>query len=105
MSARRMAIKTVFGEHAAKLNISSTKSMTGHSARRRGGRGSDRRHPGRARQTSIPPTINYEFPDPACDLNYTPNVAVRRTIRYALSNTFGFGGHNASSLFKKYTGE
>jgi 3-oxoacyl-[acyl-carrier-protein] synthase II len=51
---------------------------------------------------TIPPTINYEFPDPACDLNYTPNVAAKKTVRYALSNTFGFGGHNASLLVKKY---
>jgi 3-oxoacyl-[acyl-carrier-protein] synthase II len=53
----------------------------------------------------IPPTINYEFPDPLCDLNYTPNTTVRRKVRYALSNTFGFGGHNATLLMKKYTPE
>jgi 3-oxoacyl-[acyl-carrier-protein] synthase II len=51
----------------------------------------------------IPPTINYEHPDPACDLDYTPNVAARRVVRYAISNTFGFGGHNATLLVKKYT--
>lgn len=51
---------------------------------------------------TIPPTINYEFPDSACDLNYTPNVAAQRTVNYALSNTFGFGGHNASLIVKKY---
>ncbi|MBM2845211.1 MAG: FabB, partial [Bacteroidetes bacterium] len=50
----------------------------------------------------IPPTINYEFPDPACDLNYTPNIAAKRPVQYSLSNTFGFGGHNATILFKKY---
>jgi 3-oxoacyl-[acyl-carrier-protein] synthase II len=50
----------------------------------------------------VPPTINYEVPDPACDLNYTPNTPVAREINYALSNTFGFGGHNATQLFKKY---
>jgi 3-oxoacyl-[acyl-carrier-protein] synthase II len=50
----------------------------------------------------IPPTINYEFPDPACDLDYTPNVAVKRNITYAISNTFGFGGHNATILVKKF---
>jgi 3-oxoacyl-[acyl-carrier-protein] synthase II len=55
------------------------------------------------REDLIPPTINLEFPDPACDLNYTPNKAVRRTVRYAISNTFGFGGHNASLLIKKCT--
>jgi 3-oxoacyl-[acyl-carrier-protein] synthase II len=50
----------------------------------------------------VPPTINYEFTDPACDLNYTPNTPVKRDLRYAMSNTFGFGGHNATLLFKKY---
>jgi len=50
----------------------------------------------------IPPTINYEVPDPECDLNYTPNVAVKKDIKVALSNTFGFGGHNATLIFKKY---
>jgi 3-oxoacyl-[acyl-carrier-protein] synthase II len=51
----------------------------------------------------IPPTINYETPDPACDLDYTPNTAVKRVVEYALSNTFGFGGHNATLLVKKFT--
>lgn len=50
----------------------------------------------------IPPTINYETPDPNCDLNYTPNVAVKRDIKAAISNTFGFGGHNVSLCFKAY---
>lgn len=50
----------------------------------------------------VPPTINLEEPDPECDLNYCPNVAVKKDITYALSNTFGFGGHNASLLFKKF---
>jgi len=49
----------------------------------------------------IPPTINYETPDPACDLNYTPNTAVRKPVRAALSNSFGFGGHNASVIFSQ----
>jgi 3-oxoacyl-[acyl-carrier-protein] synthase II len=53
-------------------------------------------------KSMVPPTINYEVPDPACDLNYTPNTPVAREINYALSNTFGFGGHNATLLFKKY---
>ena len=52
----------------------------------------------------VPPTINYEEPDPDCDLNYTPNTAVEREVKYSLSNTFGFGGHNASLLFKKFEG-
>ncbi len=50
----------------------------------------------------IPPTINYEFPDPDCDLNYVPNKAVQATVNIAISNTFGFGGHNASLLFRAY---
>ena len=54
------------------------------------------------REGIIPPTINYENPDEECDLNYTPNKAVKRDIKYGLSNSLGFGGHNASVLFKKY---
>ena len=50
----------------------------------------------------IPPTINYEVPDPECDLNYVPNTAIRQTVNIAISNTFGFGGHNASLLFRAY---
>jgi 3-oxoacyl-[acyl-carrier-protein] synthase II len=95
-----MAIKAVFNNHAAKVNISSTKSMTGHLL---GAAGAVEAIAAiMACYTDIiPPTINYEFPDPACDLNYTPNVAVKRTVHYALSNTFGFGGHNATLLVKK----
>ena len=95
------AIKTVFGDHARILNISSTKSMTGHLL---GAAGAVEAIATilAIRNGRIPPTINYETPDPACDLNYTPNVPAERTLRYALSNTFGFGGHNASLLFKKY---
>jgi len=95
------AIKTVFGDHARVLNISSTKSMTGHLL------GAAGAVEGIASVLAIvndvvPPTINYEFPDPQCDLNYTPNVPVQRTVNVAMSNTFGFGGHNATLLFKKY---
>jgi 3-oxoacyl-[acyl-carrier-protein] synthase II len=99
-----LAIKEVFGEHARTLSISSTKSMTGHLL---GAAGAVEAIAAiMATMTDqIPPTINYEFPDPLCDLNYTPNTAVRRKIRYALSNTFGFGGHNATLLMKKYTPE
>jgi 3-oxoacyl-[acyl-carrier-protein] synthase II len=50
----------------------------------------------------MPPTINYEFPDPECDLNYIPNKPIQKDVKAAISNTFGFGGHNASLLFKKY---
>lgn len=97
-----MAIKTVFGEHASKLNISSTKSMTGHLlgataaiefiATAKG-----------IQQSCVPPTINYEEQDPDCDLNYTPNQCVSKPIGYALSNSFGFGGHNASLTLKSYS--
>ncbi|HCV44429.1 MAG TPA: beta-ketoacyl-[acyl-carrier-protein] synthase II, partial [Bacteroidetes bacterium] len=80
--------------------ISSTKSMTGHLL---GAAGAVEAIAAiMACYTDIiPPTINYEFPDPACDLNYTPNVAVKRNVRCALSNTFGFGGHNATLIVKK----
>ena len=97
-----IAIKTVFGEHAKKMNISSTKSMTGHLL---GAAGAVEAIAAimACKEDTIPPTINYEFPDPVCDLNCTPNTAVRRTVNYALSNTFGFGGHNATLLVKKHT--
>jgi len=95
------AIKKLFGEHAYKLAISSTKSMTGHLLGATGALESI------AcilvlNKSIIPPTINLDEPDPECDLNYTPKVAVERNVDYALTNTFGFGGHNSSLLFKKY---
>ena len=94
------AIKVAFGSHAFNVNISSTKSMTGHLL---GAAGAVEAIAAimACYTDSIPPTINYEFPDPACDLNYTPNVAVKRNVRCALSNTFGFGGHNATLIVKK----
>lgn len=94
------AIKTVFGDHAYKTSISSTKSMTGHLL---GAAGAVEAIAAimACYADVIPPTINYEVPDPACDLNYTPNVAARHPVHYALSNTFGFGGHNATILVKK----
>ncbi len=100
--AETQAIKAVFGDHAKKLNISSTKSMTGHLL------GAAGAVEGIASIMSIVtntvhPTINLEFPDPECDLNYTPNKSVQRTVNVALSNTFGFGGHNATLLFRRYT--
>jgi 3-oxoacyl-[acyl-carrier-protein] synthase II len=96
-----MAIKTVFKEHAKKVAVSSTKSMIGHLLGGAGGveaiftiltigRG------------IIPPTINYQTPDPGCDLDYVPNVARKATVRVALSNSFGFGGTNAVLAFKKF---
>ena len=94
------AIKAVFGEAAYGLRISSTKSMTGHLL---GGAGAmEAMASVKAIQEGvIPPTINYETPDPTCDLDYTPNVAVRKPVRAALSNSFGFGGHNASVIFSE----
>ncbi len=94
------AIKAVFGEHARKLNISSTKSMTGHLLGAAGG--VEAVFTVMALKTGIiPPTINQEHPDPACDLNYTPNVAVERNVNVAISNSFGFGGTNACIAFRK----
>jgi 3-oxoacyl-[acyl-carrier-protein] synthase II len=92
------AIKSVFGSHAYKLMVSSTKSMTGHLL------GAAGALEGIAcllaiRDGCIPPTINYETPDPALDLDYVPNAARARPIRTALSNSMGFGGHNASLIF------
>jgi 3-oxoacyl-[acyl-carrier-protein] synthase II len=88
------AIKTVFGDYAYKLNVSSTKSMIGHLL---GAAGSVELIVCilAIKNGVIPPTINYEIPDPDCDLNYTPNQPVERKIFTAVSNTFGFGGHNA----------
>lgn len=102
-ASETQAIKTVFGDHATKLLISSTKSMTGHLLGAAGGVEAIASILACLHDT-VPPTINYENPDPACDLNYVPNVPLRHTVRYALSNTFGFGGHNATLLFKKYNG-
>jgi 3-oxoacyl-[acyl-carrier-protein] synthase II len=94
------AIKTVFGEHAAKVAVSSTKSMTGHLL-------------GAAGAVEgvyavlalyhgmLPPTINYENPDPTCDLDYVPNTARKADIEVALSNSFGFGGTNACAIFRR----
>lgn len=94
------AIKRVFGEHASSVNISSTKSMTGHLLGAAGAVEAIASILAMQHQL-VPPTINFEFPDPECDLNYTFNSPQSRTIEVAISNTFGFGGHNASVLFKK----
>lgn len=98
-----IAIKNLFGEHAYKLSISSTKSMTGHLLGAAGAIESIASILA-LKYGIIPPTINLDEPDPECDLDYTPKVAKEKNIKYALSNTFGFGGHNASLLFKKYEG-
>jgi 3-oxoacyl-[acyl-carrier-protein] synthase II len=95
------AIKTVFGDHAYKLNISSTKSMVGHLLGAAGG--VELVATALAVYHDIaPPTINYEVPDPECDLNYTPNQPQERKITAAISNAFGFGGHNACLLLGKF---
>ncbi|MEO0469359.1 MAG: beta-ketoacyl-ACP synthase II [Bacteroidota bacterium] len=94
------AIKRVFGDYAKELNISSTKSMTGHLLGAAGAVESIAAILALQHQI-IPPTINFKEADPECDLNYTFNAAQKREIRAAISNTFGFGGHNASILFQQ----
>ncbi|MFC4797912.1 beta-ketoacyl-ACP synthase II [Neobacillus sp. GCM10023253] len=96
-----MAVKDVFGEHAYKVAMSSTKSMTGHLL---GAAGAvEAIITVRAIQESIlPPTMNYETPDPECDLDYVANAARPKEINAAMSNSLGFGGHNATIVFKKY---
>ena len=95
------AIKDVFGDHVEKLAVSSTKSMTGHLLGAAGGVEAGFCVLG-LRDQIIPPTINYETPDPECDLDYVPNEAREAEHKYALSNSFGFGGTNAALLFKRY---
>jgi 3-oxoacyl-[acyl-carrier-protein] synthase II len=96
-----MAIKRVFGAHAYRMPISSTKSVTGHLLGAAGALEAILTI--RALETGIvPPTMNLENPDPACDLDYVPNQAREMPIRRALSNSFGFGGHNVSLIFGKY---
>lgn len=95
------AIKSIFGEHAYKLAVSSTKSMTGHLLGAAGG--VEAVLSVKAIQDGIiPATINYETPDPECDLDYVPNEARKQAVDVVMSNSFGFGGHNASLIFKKY---
>jgi 3-oxoacyl-[acyl-carrier-protein] synthase II len=96
------AIEKVFGEHAEKLNISSTKSMTGHLLGGAGGIEAVACLLG-MQNSLVPPTINLHSPDPEINqaLNFTPNVAQPRDVRVAMSNTFGFGGHNTTVIFRK----
>jgi 3-oxoacyl-[acyl-carrier-protein] synthase II len=101
--AETIAMKRAFGDHAKRLAVSSTKSMTGHLL-------------GSAgvveaifsilaiRDQVAPPTINYQTPDPDCDLDYVPNTARQMKIETALSNSFGFGGTNGSLIFRRFTG-
>lgn len=100
-AAETQAIKTVFGEHAYKIPISSTKSMIGHLL---GAAGAVEAIAAvKSIETGwIHPTINYEYPDPVCDLDYVPNQARQKNVRVAMSNSFGFGGHNAIIVFKKF---
>ena len=97
------ALKTVFGDHAYKLAVSSTKSMTGHLL---GGAGGIEAIAAALAIHSgvLPPTINYDNPDPDCDLDYVPNVARNQQVDVAVSNNSGFGGHNAVIVMKRYTG-
>ncbi len=97
------AIKTVFGEHAKKLAVSSTKSMTGHMLGAAGA--AEALFSALAlKEGYLPATINYQVSDPACDLDVVPNVGRNAKLRYALSNSLGFGGHNGSILLKKWEG-
>jgi 3-oxoacyl-(acyl-carrier-protein) synthase len=95
-------VKEVFGAHARTLAMSSTKSMTGHTLGAAGGIEAITSILA-LRHGVLPPTINYVTPDPECDLDYVPNVARAAKIEYALSNNLGFGGHNASLIFKRFT--
>ncbi len=95
------AIKTVFGNHAKKLKISSTKSMTGHTLG--AAAGIEAIVCCKSITTGkLHPTVNYENPDPACDLDYIPNESINMEVNYALSNALGFGGHNGVVIFKKF---
>jgi 3-oxoacyl-[acyl-carrier-protein] synthase II len=102
--AETVAIKRAFGEHAYKLAVSSTKSMTGHLLGGAGGIEAGITVLA-IRDQIAPPTINYENPDPLCDLDYVPNQARPMKIEYALSNSFGFGGTNGCLIFKRYRPE
>ncbi|MFT8317931.1 MAG: beta-ketoacyl-ACP synthase II [Sporolactobacillus sp.] len=95
------AVKAVFGDYAYDLAMSSTKSMTGHLLGASGGIEAIFAIKS-IEDGIIPPTINYETPDEECDLNYVPNESVKREVSVSMSNSFGFGGHNATLLFKKY---
>ena len=100
--AETKAIKKVFGDYAYKINLSSTKSMTGHLLGATGAVEAIASILATINDT-VPPTINFKHPDPECDLNYTFNQPQKRKIDIALSNAFGFGGHNTSVIFKKFS--
>ena len=98
------AIKNVFGNHAKDVSISSTKSMTGHLL---GAAGAIEAIAciNAINYNKVPPTINFKTPDPECNLNYTPNVAIDRNVEIAMSNSFGFGGHNSVIILKKFSSQ
>jgi len=100
--AETVGMKRCFGEHAYKVAISSTKSMTGHLLGGSGGLEAGITVLA-IRDQVAPPTINYETPDPECDLDYVPNHARPMRIEHALTNSFGFGGTNGALIFKKYS--
>ena len=99
--AETVAVKNVFGDHAYKMVLNSTKSSIGHLL---GASGSIELLVCALsiRDGKVHPTINYSVPDPECDLDYSPNKVTEREINVALSNSFGFGGHNASLILRKY---
>jgi 3-oxoacyl-(acyl-carrier-protein) synthase len=98
-----LAMKTVFKDRAKKIPVSSTKSMTGHLLGAAGG--VEAVYSVLAIKNGvIPPTINYETPDPECDLDYVPNTPREATVKVAMSNSFGFGGTNATLIFREFTG-
>jgi 3-oxoacyl-[acyl-carrier-protein] synthase II len=104
--AETAAVKKIFGEHAesGRLAVSSTKSMTGHLLGAAGGIEAAASVLSIA-HSAIPPTINLDNPDPECDLDYVPKVArLNKPVNVAISNSFGFGGHNACLVFKKFAG-
>jgi 3-oxoacyl-[acyl-carrier-protein] synthase II len=101
--AETRAIKQVFGDHAYRMNLSSTKSMTGHLLGAAGAVEAIASILAIVHNT-VPPTINFEHPDPECDLNYTFNQPQQRPVDVAMSNAFGFGGHNTCVLFQRYDG-
>lgn len=103
-STETLAVKKVFGDHAYKLAISSTKSMTGHLLGASGGIEAIFSIKS-ITDGIVPPTINYETPDEECDLDYVTEGARKRTVNVSMTNSFGFGGHNATLVFKKYDGE
>jgi len=102
-AAETTSIKYAFGENAYSIPVSSTKSMTGHMMGATGALEAILSVQA-IKEGILPPTINYETPDPACDLDYIPNQAREKKVRVVVSNAFGFGGHNAVLVFKKYEG-